>query len=237
MQKFISYKMTHDTGFAPNPFGEHLTLATCKPTIRRTKKPGDWVAGFASKKLVETSRRAGVAIPASGLVYLMRVAETIKLDDYFYDPRFQQKKPTKGCADPILRCGDNIYASDGFGGHRQLPNDSHDASSGTVNHDTSGVNILLADVFYYFGRNCLIPDGGWESIGISLSTGRTFYCDEADLKNIQLFLHKGGYQPGVHGLPCLWDDVERTSPVLAGCAPKQSSKGLTGERAFSTCGY
>jgi hypothetical protein len=237
MQKFISYKMTHDTGFAPNPFGGHLTLATCKPTIRRTKKRGDWVAGFASKKLVETSRRAGVTIPASGLLYLMRVGETKKLDDYFHDPRFQQKKPKKGSADPILRCGDNIYASDGLGGYRQLPNDSHDASLSTVNHDTNGVNVLVADIFYYFGRNCLIPDGGWESVGISLSKGRTFYCSEADLENIRHFLHQRGYQPGVHGTPCLWVNSEETASVRTNCVPQQGSKGLTDERSLSTCRY
>ncbi|MGE3595803.1 MAG: hypothetical protein AB7N70_09645 [Dehalococcoidia bacterium] len=42
----MSYKMTHDTGFAPNPFWGCLTLATCKPGIRQTRGPGDWIAGF-----------------------------------------------------------------------------------------------------------------------------------------------------------------------------------------------
>ena len=32
--------MTHDTGFAPNPFFDVLTLATCKPGIRRVSRPG-----------------------------------------------------------------------------------------------------------------------------------------------------------------------------------------------------
>nr|WP_269667332.1 hypothetical protein [Polaromonas naphthalenivorans] len=31
--------MTHDSGFAPNPFHGTLTLATCKPGIRRTIDP------------------------------------------------------------------------------------------------------------------------------------------------------------------------------------------------------
>ena len=53
---FICYKMTHDKGFAPNPYFDVLTLATCKPAIRRTKKDGDWVAGFVSKALVNNSK-------------------------------------------------------------------------------------------------------------------------------------------------------------------------------------
>jgi len=40
--------MTHDSGFAPNPLFGCLTLPTCMTEIRRTKKVGDWVAGFAS---------------------------------------------------------------------------------------------------------------------------------------------------------------------------------------------
>ena len=42
--RLFAYKMTHDTGFAPNPFWGCLTLATCKPKIRESKRPGDWVA-------------------------------------------------------------------------------------------------------------------------------------------------------------------------------------------------
>lgn len=43
--------MTDDTGFAPNPFFGILTLATCKPGIRLTKKVGDYIAGFTSERL------------------------------------------------------------------------------------------------------------------------------------------------------------------------------------------
>ena len=33
--RLFAYKMTHDTGFAPNPFWGWMTLATCKSQIRR----------------------------------------------------------------------------------------------------------------------------------------------------------------------------------------------------------
>lgn len=38
--RLFAYKMTHDTGFAPNPFWGYLTLATCKPKIREKKRRG-----------------------------------------------------------------------------------------------------------------------------------------------------------------------------------------------------
>ena len=39
--RLFSYKMTSDTGFAPNPFGRRVTLATCKPMIRQSTHEGD----------------------------------------------------------------------------------------------------------------------------------------------------------------------------------------------------
>jgi hypothetical protein len=48
--RLFSYKLTTDLDFAPNPFYGMLTLVTCKPGKRRTKKKGDWIAGFTSGK-------------------------------------------------------------------------------------------------------------------------------------------------------------------------------------------
>lgn len=42
------YVVTHDTGFAPNPFHGYCTLATCKPHIRGRAEAGDWVIGLGS---------------------------------------------------------------------------------------------------------------------------------------------------------------------------------------------
>lgn len=72
----------------------------------------------------------------------------------------------------------------------QLPNNSHDPED--WEHDTNGANVLIADMSepFYFGRNCQIPEGGWEMIGFVFSKGRTFYRDtDSDLKNIRHFLH------------------------------------------------
>ncbi|MBL7177318.1 MAG: DUF4976 domain-containing protein [Desulfobacteraceae bacterium] len=47
--KLFSYIVKPDSGFSPNPFWGYCTLACCKPTIRRTAKPGDWIVGLSSK--------------------------------------------------------------------------------------------------------------------------------------------------------------------------------------------
>ena len=152
----ISYKMTHDSGFAPNPFHGYLTLATCKPGIRSSgnRRLGDWIAGFTSATL------CGDTTGRERLVYLMRVDEILPLGDYFLDPRFAAKIPRKGSPDTICRAGDNIYRSrvpsawDGSD-YEQIPNDCHPPES--KDHDVSGRNVLVAHAenYFYFGRNAL----------------------------------------------------------------------------------
>ncbi len=47
--RLVSYILTSDTGFAPNPFFRYCTLACCKPQIRRSAEPGDWIVGISRK--------------------------------------------------------------------------------------------------------------------------------------------------------------------------------------------
>jgi hypothetical protein len=74
--QLFSYKMTHDSGFAPNPFFGVLTLATCKSGMRRTKKVGTWIAGFTSKEL------CGDPVGEERLIYLTQIEEKLSLGDY-----------------------------------------------------------------------------------------------------------------------------------------------------------
>lgn len=46
MTRIFRYILQADTGMAPCIYGGRLTLATCKPKIRSSAKPGDWVLGF-----------------------------------------------------------------------------------------------------------------------------------------------------------------------------------------------
>ena len=101
--RWFSYKMTHDTGFAPNPFGRTLTLANCRPRMREKKRVGDWVAGLTTKTLHNDP------VGEERLVYLMKVGEKLLFRDYFEDKRFQDKKPDMNPKNPTAMVGDNIY--------------------------------------------------------------------------------------------------------------------------------
>jgi hypothetical protein len=70
----VSYKMTHDSGFAPNPFHGYLTLATCKPGIRRSgsRRVGDWIAGFTSAALCGDAVGRNVLVAHPGNYILLR---------------------------------------------------------------------------------------------------------------------------------------------------------------------
>lgn len=156
----FSYKITHDSGFAPNPFGGYLTLATCKPGIRRTKSIGDWIAGFTSATLCRDP------VGEEHLVYLMKVAEKRTIAEYFDDDRFRSKIPNVDADTEVCRIGDNIYrplrsdARDACD-FEQLTNPNHwdgKISCSTGMHkkrDTSGQFVLIARKFVYFGRHAL----------------------------------------------------------------------------------
>ena len=93
-----SYVITRDYGFAPNPFWNICSLATCKPQIRERALMGDWVAGFGG---------ANTAI-SHKMVFLMRVDEICTFDEYWEDPRFLVKRPRFD--GNYQQCyGDNIY--------------------------------------------------------------------------------------------------------------------------------
>ena len=81
MGRGFSYIITRDFGFAPNPFHGILTLATCKPKIRKAAQVGDYLMGNSNK--------------ASGnkLIYMAKVDEILTFDEYWSDVRFQCKKP------------------------------------------------------------------------------------------------------------------------------------------------
>ena len=205
MPRLYSYLMTHDSGFAPNPFFNYLTLATCMTEIRRTKKIGEWVAGFASKALVKKCKVLGFEIPHQGLIYLMEIGEILPLDAYFHDSRFQTKKAIPlGSNNLMLERGDNIYRLGDSGRYLQLENDNHD--EGELIKDTKGKNVLIAKEFYYFGRSCPVPDSSWLSLNIRvpdryIASG----CKSNDLgvPSLLRFLHGLGHRPGLIGY--LWD--------------------------------
>lgn len=218
--RLFSYKMTHDTGFAPNPFGSTLTLATCKPQIRCSKQQGDWIAGFTSKALT------GDQVGEERLIYLMHVGKKLHLRDYYGDPRFQDKVPNLGKAGPVPKAGDNIYRPLVPGafepGHfEQLPNPNHwgigvDAPSPfDLHRDVSGQYVLIADEFYYFGAQAIsLPD----VVRPALPRGQSAHGKQSSAELAERFIAfiRARYQPGRQGKPTQWPTDEVSSTAKCG---------------------
>jgi hypothetical protein len=84
MARTYLYKLTSDRGGAPCALApeadanELLTLAICKPAIRRTAQPGDRIVGITSHAL---ANRDGY--PLLSVIYAAVVSKGIEARDYF----------------------------------------------------------------------------------------------------------------------------------------------------------
>ncbi|WP_407932001.1 Nmad2 family putative nucleotide modification protein [Erythrobacter aurantius] len=128
-----SYVMSTDRGSAPNYDGGAVTLAICKPRVRRKGQPGDLLLGFNGSAL--SSR-------PNSLRWAGLVAEVMALEDYWEDPRFKTKQPGHS------NTPDNIYRSEN-GTTIQVPNSSHDCAN--METDLSGRNTLICGKAWHFG--------------------------------------------------------------------------------------
>lgn len=141
-KRAFSYIVVHDSGFSPNPFHGLLTLACCKPLIRRTAEAGDIIVGLSSR--------------SERVVYAVQVAEVIGFEEYWADPEYQARRPLMRSPQIINRTGDNIYEPVS-GGYRQLPS-FHSNPDGTENADLKrtdlgGDHVLVGERFTYWGRS------------------------------------------------------------------------------------
>ena len=147
MARLFSYVVRYDSGFAPNPFYGHCTLATCKPPIRRAALIGDWIVGTgsAAKKVNRGNR----------MVHAMKVTEITDFRSYWNDPRFSRKRPGRR-GSRKQSCGDNIYfrsADDTAWLQLDSFHTNPDGSTKAdhVARDTGTDRILISNNFYYFG--------------------------------------------------------------------------------------
>ena len=185
MPQAFSYIVARDYGFAPNPFYGVLTLATCKPGIRRKASVGDFIIGCSNK--------------ASGnkLIYMAKVSEILTFDQYWNDPRFAKKKPVMNGSLKKLY-GDNIYHHDDAGNWMQ--EDSHHTNDdGTINQynltrDTGHTDrVLICNEFVFLGKSMFnIP----AEYGSCIYRGRNYhypaYNDAKNLWDYLLAQYPGG---------------------------------------------
>lgn len=201
--KIYSYKIDHDYGLAPNPFGKYCSIAVCKPNIRKSKNLdiGDWIIGTGSKSLSKSSGFNSVR----KLIYAMRVSEIIDLNSYWHDPRFEYKKPVMyGTLATMF--GDNFYYLDENENwvqqdcaHRNIDgiyNDEH------IRKDTGGKNALISELFYYFGENApQIPEN---LVDVCHTTQGVKFVKPDVLAISFLEWLQNNFQPGLQGFPINW---------------------------------
>lgn len=163
MKHIYCYKMTWDTEFAPNPHYGVLTLATCKPTIRRCAEVGDWISGWTAVKVMDKERKPHHFRDGEELIFLARITDKIEYDEYW--KKYPQKRPheissgktvsKRGCGASVnsrnkqYDSGDNIYEpiNNTFYQH----DNGGDHGEKDKEHDLKGKYVLICEEFYYFG--------------------------------------------------------------------------------------
>lgn len=159
-----NYRMTHDTGFAPNPFWGVLTLATCKPQIRKYLKLDSarevWIAGWCNQAYKEAywhkiEENCDTDQGDECLIYLAKVAKKIPIGEYGTEYPEKRALMTKNIRSP-KRYGDNIYEKIDECRYKRHKNISHKTAKDKKT-DLSGENVLICNEFYYFGHQNPLP--------------------------------------------------------------------------------
>lgn len=196
---YYSYVVARDYGFAPNPFYDTCTLATCKPVIRNGAKIGDWIFGNGS---VQHN------LP-NNLIFAMKVTSKVSFNEYWGDAQFQIKKPKmEGTLKNMY--GDNIYhLSNG----KWVQSDSHHSYPGgetnykNLERDTRYDAVLISEKFFYFGKNATkIPELFIEHI-----VHRGLNHSRPDEKWGLAFVNylEGTYEYGYYGDPVQFESFKR----------------------------
>lgn len=187
--RVFSYIVVHDTGFSPNPFHGLLTLACCKPLIRKTANIGDIIVGLSSR--------------SERIVYATQVAEVIAFEEYWADPRYQLRRPVMNSPQIVYRAGDNIYEPV-VGGYRQMPSfhSNRDGSedAGLKRTDLSGDHVLVCERFTYWGRSGPALPDELHFLAVGRGHRSNFSGDQIDT----VARWFAGLPGGVLGAPTQW---------------------------------
>lgn len=179
-----SYVITHDAGFAPNPFGGFLTLATCKPKIRLRAHSGDFIVGTGSTATVGNMK----------MVYAAKVDETVTLEEYGQSPEYEVKKPSMR-GESWRMHGDNIYFAIGET-WKQRRNRYHQRDA--MEHDLGGKNALVCKHFWYFGSDAIEIPPNLQST-VKKGPGHKRILDPIVYSNLTRWLES--IPEGIHGQP------------------------------------
>lgn len=141
MQKLFSYCIPVDDGAAPNPFHGICSLVICKPKIRSTAEPGDWIVATGSQKLGLENK----------VVYAMKVTGKIAMKEYdnYCKNQLKGKIPNWRTNNYIDKVGDCIYDFSEPNNPKLRTPSVHKPDN--IKTDLGGKYALLSNHFYYFG--------------------------------------------------------------------------------------
>lgn len=172
--RLFRYILAHDTGRAPCVDNNLVTLATCKPLIRRGARVGDWVAGFMPRPHERGE-----------LVYAGRVAEVLEWSQY--SDRFSGRI-------------DAVYAVTDEGAVGRLDPSYHD-NADAQRKDLSGPILLLdEDCSWYFGGSPISLPWELQHLAAAGRGHRVSGTTAEDIVALEKWLRDGS-QPGVHNVP------------------------------------
>lgn len=134
------YKLTVDNGGAPCVSKGLLSLAICKPMIRKSAPKNSWIFGFAGDELRKTH-------PNNRLIYVAQVNDIVPGCHYYADNSEYRER------------ADCIYKATGTG--FSIRKDArHHKGGGEMAHDLGTIadqfdraKILVSEHFQYFGRD------------------------------------------------------------------------------------
>jgi Nucleotide modification associated domain 2 len=132
--RFYVYKLTADNGGAPCTYRGLLSLAICKPSIRRTAKRGAWIFGFGGKD-----------IGAGRLIYIAQITCRVEGGSYYVDERYEGRP-------------DRIYRREGGRFVLRPKARYHDDGSQLVRDLGTPLSYpnaitLMSEEFRYWGKN------------------------------------------------------------------------------------
>lgn len=137
MCRIYMYKLTTDNGGAPCVDDNLLSLAICKPIIRRTAQRGDVIFGFAANKLNKENP----------LIYVAMITDKKENGDYYRDQKYDKRR-------------DCIYKWSQVQGQFSLKHSAKyhntDDPHKTKEHFDKDIiisdDVLLSNDFRYFGK-------------------------------------------------------------------------------------
>ena len=133
----------------------------------------------------------------------MTVTEILTLGEYYKDPRFVNKRPDFESQDLRMWMGDNFYEPSGKGFIQHVSAHNIEGRDREMliqkkNTDLSGVNVLISNLFFYYGDNSqpLPSDLDFLKVGRGhkLSGTKGLLTFERIAENLIK-------EPGIHGEP------------------------------------